>query len=271
MKEVEGGKGEVKIVEKGQTRCSGSKRDDASGEAFDKVGKMLGLGYPGGVAIDKRAATGDPRAVRCRARCRGATISTSASRAQDRGRDAARAPRAAEGQEMNDFCASFQTAVVDVLVRKSRRALVREGLSRWWSAAASRANRGLRAALAAAAAEDGFALHIPPPKYCTDNAAMIAARGHAAARARRARRPGSLGRSGLPLCGRGRLRTRTRRDGRMSGSRRSRGGARAAWAVREEVVGAEFSARPRGGRRIVAAARRARTTSWSRSAPGWAR
>ncbi len=81
------------------------------------------------------------------------------------------------GQDMNDFCASFQTAVVDVLVRKSQRALVREGLTSLVVCGGVAANRGLRAALAAAAAEDGFALHIPPPKYCTDNAAMIAAAG----------------------------------------------------------------------------------------------
>ena len=80
-------------------------------------------------------------------------------------------------QELNDFCASFQTAVVDVLVRKSRRAREREGLSALVVCGGVAANRGLRAALAVAAAEDGFALHIPPPKYCTDNAAMIAAAG----------------------------------------------------------------------------------------------
>ena len=78
---------------------------------------------------------------------------------------------------MNDFCASFQAAVVDVLVRKSRRALVLQGLPALVVCGGVAANRGLRASLAAAAAEDGFALHIPPPKYCTDNAAMIAAAG----------------------------------------------------------------------------------------------
>jgi N6-L-threonylcarbamoyladenine synthase len=78
---------------------------------------------------------------------------------------------------MHDFCASFQAAVVDVLVRKSRRALVLQGLKSLVVCGGVAANRGLRSALAVAAAEDGFALHIPPPKYCTDNAAMIAAAG----------------------------------------------------------------------------------------------
>jgi tRNA A37 threonylcarbamoyltransferase TsaD len=82
-----------------------------------------------------------------------------------------------DGPELNDFCASFQTAVVDVLVRKSRRALVREGLGALVVCGGVAANRGLRAALAEAAREDGFALYIPPPKRCTDNASMIAAAG----------------------------------------------------------------------------------------------
>jgi N6-L-threonylcarbamoyladenine synthase len=67
--------------------------------------------------------------------------------------------------------------VVGVLVRKSRRALAREGLSDLVVCGGVAANRGLRAALAAAASEDGFRLHIPVPRYCTDNAAMIAAAG----------------------------------------------------------------------------------------------
>jgi N6-L-threonylcarbamoyladenine synthase len=82
-----------------------------------------------------------------------------------------------EGQELNDFCASFQAAVVDVLVRKSRRALALQGLTSLVVCGGVAANRGLRASLAVAAQQDGFALHIPPPKYCTDNAAMIAAAG----------------------------------------------------------------------------------------------
>ena len=83
----------------------------------------------------------------------------------------------ATSPDLEDFCASFQSAVVDVLVRKSRRALVREGLSALVLCGGVAANRGLRAALAQAASEDGFELYIPAPKYCTDNAAMIAAAG----------------------------------------------------------------------------------------------
>jgi len=82
-----------------------------------------------------------------------------------------------EGTALADLCASFQTAVVDVLVRKSRRALAREGLGALVVCGGVAANRGLRAALAEAARADGFALFIPPPKRCTDNASMIAAAG----------------------------------------------------------------------------------------------
>ena len=168
----------IRIDGPGQTRLLGSTRDDAAGEAFDKVGKMLGLGYPGGVAIDKASATGDAKAVSLPRALPGrddldfsfSGLKTAVATLLARG-------GTPEGQAMNDFCASFQAAVVAVLVRKSRRALAREGLDTLVVCGGVAANRGLRAALAAAAAEDGFALHIPPPKYCTDNAAMIAAAG----------------------------------------------------------------------------------------------
>ncbi|HEY7372921.1 MAG TPA: tRNA (adenosine(37)-N6)-threonylcarbamoyltransferase complex transferase subunit TsaD [Polyangia bacterium] len=168
----------IRIDGPGQTRLLGSTRDDAAGEAFDKVGKLLGLGYPGGVAIDKRAATGDPRAVTLPRALPGRDdldFSFSGLKTAVATMLARRA--LPQDQEMNDFCASFQAAVVDVLVRKSRRALALEGLSSLVVCGGVAANRGLRAALAVAAKEDGFALHIPPPRYCTDNAAMIAAAG----------------------------------------------------------------------------------------------
>ena len=139
---------------------------------------MLGLGYPGGIAIDKRAADGNPRAVvlpRALAGRDDLDFSFSGLKTAVATLLARRA--LPEGQEMSDFCASFQAAVVDVLVRKSRRALALQGLTSLVVCGGVAANRGLRAALAVAAQEDGFALHIPPPKYCTDNAAMIAAAG----------------------------------------------------------------------------------------------
>ncbi len=170
----------IRVDEPGKTSLLGATRDDAAGEAFDKVGKLLGLGYPGGVAIDRLAATGNPRAVELpRALPARDDLDFSFS-----GLKTAVATRLAktgvpEGAALADFCASFQAAVVDVLVRKSRRALVREGLDALIVCGGVAANRGLRAALAEAAREDGFGLFIPPPKRCTDNAAMIAAEGSA--------------------------------------------------------------------------------------------
>jgi N6-L-threonylcarbamoyladenine synthase len=173
----------IRVDAPGATRLLGATRDDAAGEAFDKVGKLLGLGYPGGVKIDKLSATGNPRAVALPRALPGrddldfsfSGLKTAVSTLLANRAQAGTGP--IEGTELNDFCASFQTAVVDVLVRKSRRALVREGLGALVVCGGVAANRGLRAALAEAAREDGFALYIPPPKRCTDNASMIAAAG----------------------------------------------------------------------------------------------
>ncbi len=173
----------IRVDEPGATELLGATRDDAAGEAFDKVGKLLGLGYPGGVKIDRLAATGNPRAVALPRALAGrddldfsfSGLKTAVSTMLANRAQSGAAP--IEGVELSDFCASFQTAVVDVLVRKSRRALLREGLGALVVCGGVAANRGLRAALAEAAREDGFALYIPPPKRCTDNASMIAAAG----------------------------------------------------------------------------------------------
>jgi N6-L-threonylcarbamoyladenine synthase len=159
-------------------RPLGATRDDAAGEAFDKVAKLLGLGYPGGVAIDKLAATGNreahafPRALPQRD-----DLDFSFSGLKTAvGTFLAGRPTPA-GQELADVCASFQAAVVDVLCKKARRALHRERLGHLVVCGGVAANRGLRAVLAAAAGEDGFRLYIPSPRLCTDNAAMIASAG----------------------------------------------------------------------------------------------
>src|SRR5262249_21422880 len=174
----------IRVDGPGATRLLGSTRDDAAGEAFDKVGKMLGLGYPGGVAIDRLAATGNPAAVALPRPLPGrddidfsfSGLKTAvATLLGDLRTPAGAGPPA--GEALADLCASFQAAVVDVLVRKSRRALARERLAHLVVCGGVAANRGLRSGLAAAAAEDGFQLYIPPPRRCTDNAAMIAAAG----------------------------------------------------------------------------------------------
>jgi N6-L-threonylcarbamoyladenine synthase len=169
----------IRVDASGSHRLIGSTRDDAAGEAFDKVGKMLGLGYPGGVQIDRLSTTGNrdafalPRALPARddldfsfSGLKTAVSTLLAGRTV-----------APEGSELADLAASVQAAIVDVLVKKSRRALAREGLGDLVVCGGVAANRGLRAAMAAAATEDGFHLYIPPAKRCTDNASMIAAAG----------------------------------------------------------------------------------------------
>jgi N6-L-threonylcarbamoyladenine synthase len=169
----------IRVDGPGRHRLIGATRDDAAGEAFDKVGKMLGLGYPGGVKIDRLATSGDrarfplPRALPGRddidfsfSGLKTAVATLLATR-----------PAAATEPDLGDLAASVQAAIVDVLVRKSRRGLVREQLHHLVVCGGVAANRGLRQAMAAAAAEDGFRLYIPPTRLCTDNAAMIAVAG----------------------------------------------------------------------------------------------
>ncbi len=161
------------VVELGRTR------DDAAGEAFDKGAKLLGLGYPGGAVVDRLAATGDPNAVVMpRAMLARSNDDFSFSGLKTALLHHVRAHGVPEGQALNDLCASYQAAIVEVLVRKTRRLAHREGLAHVQICGGVAANRGLRAALAVAAAEDGFRLYIPPPARCTDNAAMIAAAGY---------------------------------------------------------------------------------------------
>ena len=168
----------IRVDEPGATRLLGSTRDDAAGEAFDKVGKMLGLGYPGGVVVDKLSSTGNASAYALpRALAGRDDLDFSFSGLKTAVSTLLGGRPAPEGPALADLCASFQAAVVDVLVRKSRRALLREGLGDLVVCGGVAANRGLRAGLAAAAAADGFRLYIPPPKRCTDNASMIAAAG----------------------------------------------------------------------------------------------
>jgi N6-L-threonylcarbamoyladenine synthase len=168
----------IRVDGPGATTLLGATRDDAAGEAFDKVGKMLGLGYPGGVVIDRLAATGNPSAFALpRALPRRDDLDFSFSGLKTAVSVMLQGRALPQGQELADFAASFQTAVVDVLCRKSRRAIALQGIPHLVVCGGVAANRGLRAGLAAAAAEDGFHLYIPPPKRCTDNAAMIAAAG----------------------------------------------------------------------------------------------
>jgi N6-L-threonylcarbamoyladenine synthase len=158
----------------------GATRDDAAGEAFDKVAKLIGLGYPGGVAIDRMSTSGDPNAVSLPRPMTAADTKDdfSFSGLKTAVLNHVRASGVPEGQELADLCASFQATVVEVLVRKTRKAARREGLEHVQICGGVAANSQLRAEMQAAGDADGFRVYAPPIKRCTDNAAMIAAAGY---------------------------------------------------------------------------------------------
>jgi len=163
----------------------GTTRDDAAGEAFDKVAFMLGLGYPGGPAVSKLAESGNPRAVRLPAyRSREAAPSFSFSGLKTavlyhvRGQDARNPLPPPEAiTDRADVAASFEQAVVDSLVEECLRTARREGLQRILVAGGVACNRRLRLEMTRRASAEGLEAIFPSPAYCTDNAAMIAGLG----------------------------------------------------------------------------------------------
>jgi N6-L-threonylcarbamoyladenine synthase len=154
----------------------GATRDDAAGEAYDKVGKLLGLGYPGGPVIDRLAHEGDARRFElARPMSRKDSLEFSFSGLKTNvARYVEQHGRPQDRQLLCDLCAAFQERVVDTLVKKSVVALEREGLRTWVIGGGVAANKGLRAAAAAEANARGVRLVVPMPRACTDNAAMIA-------------------------------------------------------------------------------------------------
>jgi N6-L-threonylcarbamoyladenine synthase len=156
----------------------GQTRDDAAGEAFDKVAKLLGLGFPGGPAIERVARSGDPGAVPF-------TLAHMTDQAPDFSfsgiKTAVSLYTKRQGPlsdtQVADLAASFQATVCAMLVRKTVRAAVTLGVKRVVLTGGVAANSVLRASLVRAGAEHGLTLYVPPPVLCTDNAAMIAAAG----------------------------------------------------------------------------------------------
>ena len=153
--------------------------DDAAGEAFDKVASMLHLGYPGGPGIERAAIGGNPSAYAFpRPFLHDARLDFSFSGLKTavlyavKGQDAPETGAALSSQAVADVAASFQTAVVDVLVGKARQALKRTGLPRLGVGGGVVANRLLRERLGEMAGREGVELFLPPLALCTDNAAM---------------------------------------------------------------------------------------------------
>jgi N6-L-threonylcarbamoyladenine synthase len=161
----------------------GQTRDDAAGEAFDKVAKLLGLGYPGGPVIDKMAKEGDPKAFKFpRAFMDGDSFEFSFSGIKTSVlyllKELKYDPDKPDEKLVRDICASFQAAVIDVLVAKAINAARKFGVKSIVVAGGVAANRGLRSALQASAESIGAKAFFPRPLYCTDNAAMIGIAAH---------------------------------------------------------------------------------------------
>ncbi len=155
----------------------GGTRDDAAGEAFDKVAKMLGLGYPGGSIIGQLALGGDPNRIKFpKARLPGCDFSFSGVKtAVNR---YLQAHSESWAGEIPDIAAGFQEAVVGALTEKLISAVLEKGCAHLALVGGVAANGRLRESVGRAAAEKGIVVHIPPISLCGDNAAMIAAAGY---------------------------------------------------------------------------------------------
>jgi N6-L-threonylcarbamoyladenine synthase len=177
----------------GQYTELGRTRDDAAGEAYDKVAKILGLGYPGGPIIDRLSKEGDPKAfdfprayipdsfdfsfsgLKTSVKLKTMELLSNEFNNVD--------PKTARLSELDsqltgDICSSFQSSVVAVLVRKTEWAVVKKGIRKIVLSGGVAANSELRSAMKHMAEERGLELYLPSIRLCTDNAAMIAAAGY---------------------------------------------------------------------------------------------
>ncbi|MCL5291560.1 MAG: tRNA (adenosine(37)-N6)-threonylcarbamoyltransferase complex transferase subunit TsaD [Actinobacteria bacterium] len=163
----------------GKYELVGETLDDAVGEAYDKVSNYLGLGYPGGPVLDGLAKDGDPSSIHFPRAMLHDGFDFSLSGLKTAVLNYVTRERSA-GREVNvaNLAASFQAAVVDVLVAKTVAAAQRFEVENVALAGGVAANSGLRAGFEAAASKTGFELFYPSPALCTDNAAMIAAAGY---------------------------------------------------------------------------------------------
>ena len=170
----------VRVEDYGVFTILGRTRDDAAGEAFDKVARAIGLGYPGGPKIDRVAREGDPEAIAFpRTHIEDAPYDFSFSGLKSAVLNYINGCQM-KGQEYRqaDIAASFQKAVTDVLVGNAMRAVEEYRADRFAIAGGVAANSALRQAMKEACEERGVKLYYPSPVYCTDNAAMIGVAGY---------------------------------------------------------------------------------------------
>ena len=178
---VSGGHTHLVIVKDyGEFEIIGRTMDDAAGEAFDKVARAVGLGYPGGPKVDKAAKEGNPHAMEFpRAKVGGSAYDFSFSGMKSAVLNYINQAQM-KGEEIcvPDLAASFQNAVVDVLVSRAVAAAKEYGYDKLAIAGGVASNSALRAGMKAACEKEGIRFYYPSPIFCTDNAAMIGAAGY---------------------------------------------------------------------------------------------
>lgn len=170
----------VKVLDYGEYEILGRTRDDAAGEAFDKVARAIGLGYPGGPKIDRLAKEGNPDAIRFpRAKVADGAFDFSFSGLKSAVLNYLNGCRQ-KGETIveADVAASFQKAVVDVLVDHAMMAVEKYNLDKMALAGGVASNSALRQAMEEACQKRGIKLYAPSPIFCTDNAAMIGVAAH---------------------------------------------------------------------------------------------
>lgn len=170
----------VRVLDYGKYEILGRTRDDAAGEAFDKVARAIGLGYPGGPKIDKVSKLGNPNAITFpRAKVEGSVYDFSFSGLKSAVLNYLNSlEMKGEKYVQEDVAASFQKAVVDVLVDHSVQAMREFNIKKFALAGGVASNSALRAAMEEACKKEGVAFYKPSPILCTDNAAMIGAAGY---------------------------------------------------------------------------------------------
>ena len=170
----------VEVLDYGKFNIIGHTRDDAAGEAFDKVARAIGLGYPGGPKIDKKAKEGDPYAISFpKARVNDAPYDFSFSGLKSAVLNYLNHAKM-NHEEVNDadLAASFQKAVVDVLTEHSMAFVKEKGYKKLAAAGGVASNSALRSSLEEACRKQGVSFYVPSPILCTDNAAMIGCAGY---------------------------------------------------------------------------------------------
>ena len=170
----------VEVTDYGQYKIIARTRDDAAGEAFDKVARAIGLGYPGGPKIDAAAKNGDPTAIVFpRSKVRDSEYDFSFSGLKSAVLNYLNSCKM-QGIEVNvnDVAASFQKTAVDILVENSVNAIKEYGLHKFALAGGVASNSYLRNSLKAECDKLGVEFYVPSPVYCTDNAAMIGVAGY---------------------------------------------------------------------------------------------